>query len=169
MKLLSIAIFCLTAALSSNVLFADSKAKYPSEWFQEIPRETAKWWEILPQDAKPGEVILSKRNKLGLLSNFASTPVVIDGTRYKSLEGFWQMMKYPEGKDDPRLSESVNWPHTREEVAQMTSFEAKKAGDIGSKNMKALKIISMKLAIVLPFDMQVHSFLKKQMDGFFAA
>lgn len=52
-------------------------------------------WEILPQEAAPGEVILSKRHELGLLSNFAATPFVFRGKRYASLEGFWQMMLYP--------------------------------------------------------------------------
>jgi len=36
-------------------------------------------------------------NELGLLSNFAPTPFVFHGQRYASVEGFWQMMKYPEG------------------------------------------------------------------------
>src|SRR5260221_974694 len=38
-----------------------------------------------------------KRNELGLLSNFAPTPFTFRGQRYASLEGFWQMMLYPEG------------------------------------------------------------------------
>ena len=38
------------------------------------PTNGAPAWEIFPQDAKAGEVILSKRNELGLLSNFAPTP-----------------------------------------------------------------------------------------------
>ena len=78
--------------------------RYPAHWWQEVPRQEAAAWEILPQDAGPGEVILSKRNELGLLSNFAATPFTFHGKRYASLEGFWQMMKYPEGDDDPRAS-----------------------------------------------------------------
>src|SRR5581483_9460332 len=84
-------------------------------------------WEILPQAARPGEVILSKRNELGILSNFAATPFTYRGKRYASIEGFWQMMLYPEGPRDPR-AKGVVWPHTRDEVAQMTAFEAKAAG-----------------------------------------
>lgn len=42
---------------------------YPAEWFKEIPRSEAESWEILPQDAKEGEVILSKRTELGIFSN----------------------------------------------------------------------------------------------------
>ena len=98
-------------------------------------------WEILPQDAKPGEVILSKRNELGILSNFAATLFEYRGKRYASVEGFWQMMLYPEGPDDPRAkSAAVTWPHTREQVAQMVAFEAKAAGDVGEKNMRKLGI-----------------------------
>ncbi len=90
----------------------------------------------MPQEAGPGEVILSKRNELGLLSNFAATPFEFHGKRYASLEGFWQMMKYPEGPDDPRAKfPGIEWKLTREEVGQLTAFEAKRAGDIGSRNM----------------------------------
>ena len=61
---------------------------YPSRWWAAVPREGAPAWEILPQEAGPGEVILSKRNELGLLSNFAATPFTFRGQRYASLEGF---------------------------------------------------------------------------------
>jgi hypothetical protein len=47
-------------------------------------------------------VILSKRNELGILSNFAPTPFTLHGKRYASVEGFWQMMLYPENSNDPR-------------------------------------------------------------------
>ncbi len=98
-------------------------------------------WEILPQAAKPGEVILSKRNELGILSNFAATPFVLHGKRYASVEGFWQMMLYPEGPGDARLQDaSVVWPHKREDVAQMTAFEAKAAGEAAEANMRKLGI-----------------------------
>ena len=60
-----------------------------------------------------GEVILSKRNELGLLSNFAATPFTFKGKRYASLEGFWQMMKYPEGPADPRAKfPGLEWKYT---------------------------------------------------------
>ncbi|HUU85729.1 MAG TPA: NADAR family protein [Phycisphaerae bacterium] len=116
-------------------------AGYPSHWWASVAREEAKWWEILPQEAGEGEVIVSKRNELGLLSNFAPTPFVFRGRRYPSLEGFWQMMKYPEGPADPRATfPGVNWKHTREEVSQMVAAEAKAAGDLGSENMRAMGI-----------------------------
>jgi predicted NAD-dependent protein-ADP-ribosyltransferase YbiA (DUF1768 family) len=105
------------------------------------PSEGAPAWEILPQAAGPGEVILSKRNELGLLSNFAPTPFTFHDHRYASLEGFWQMMKFPEGPDDPRATfPGLTWPHTREQVAQLTSFEAKHAGDAAEANMKKMGI-----------------------------
>ena len=77
-------------------------ARYPAHWWTPVVDPSKPGWEILPQEAGPGEVILSKRNELGLLSNFAPTPFVFHEKRYASLEGFWQMMKYPEGADDPR-------------------------------------------------------------------
>ena len=78
---------------SSPAQSSQGNSRYPSHWWAPVPREGAPAWEILPQEAGPGEVILSKRNELGLLSNFAATPFTFHGQRYASLEGFWQMMK----------------------------------------------------------------------------
>lgn len=113
-------------------------APYPEEWWQPVDRDKAASWEVLPQDAGPGEVILSKRNELGLLSNFAATPFTYDGAHYGSVEGFWQMMKYPEDAQDERSK--VRWPYTREQVAQMTAFDAKEAGSKANAIMKKLNI-----------------------------
>jgi hypothetical protein len=114
---------------------------YPSRWWAAVPKEGAPAWEILPQEAGPGEVILSKRNELGLLSNFAATPFTFRGQRYASLEGFWQMMKYPDGPEDPRATfAGLHWAFTRQQVAQMTGFEAKRAGTLGEENMKKMGI-----------------------------
>jgi predicted NAD-dependent protein-ADP-ribosyltransferase YbiA (DUF1768 family) len=116
-------------------------SRFPAHWWKEVPRQEAASWEILPQDAGPGEVILSKRNELGLLSNFAAAPFTFRGKRYASLEGFWQMMKYPEGDDDPRVMfPGVVWQYTRAQVAQMTGFEAKRAGTLADDNMKKMRI-----------------------------
>src|SRR3979490_2201968 len=102
--------------------------EYPASWWSPALKKSAREWEILPQEAGPGEVILSKRNELGLLSNFAATPFKFRGKQYASLEGFWQMMKYPEGPDDPRATfAGAQWAFTRQQVAQMTGFEAKEA------------------------------------------
>src|SRR5580700_528392 len=90
---------------------------YPEHWWTPVPAEGAPDWEILPQAARPGEVILSKRNELGILSNFAATPFTLRGRRYASVEGFWQMMLYPESPQDPRaIAAGIKWPHTRDEV-----------------------------------------------------
>jgi predicted NAD-dependent protein-ADP-ribosyltransferase YbiA (DUF1768 family) len=112
---------------------------YPAHWWAPIIDPAKPDWEILPQEAGPGEVILSKRNELGLLSNFAATPFTFRRKRYASLEGFWQMMLYPEGPSDPR-SKGVPWKYTREQVAQLTAFEAKRAGTLAEENMKHLGI-----------------------------
>ncbi len=129
--------------LVSNLAFAAQvkKANYPADWWKKVPRNEAQSWEILPQDAKPGEVILSKRTELGILSNFAATPTAFDGKRYPGLEGFWQMMKYPEGPQDERSKfPGLEWKHTREQVAQMLGFEAKRAGTLAEHNMKKMNI-----------------------------
>jgi predicted NAD-dependent protein-ADP-ribosyltransferase YbiA (DUF1768 family) len=116
-------------------------SRYPSHWWTPVAKEGAPAWEILPQEAGSGEVILSKRNELGLLSNFAATPFTFKGKRYASLEGFWQMMKYPEGPNDPRAKlPELEWKYTRGQVAQLTSFEAKNAGTLAEDNMKKLGI-----------------------------
>ncbi len=116
------------------------RSQYPSHWWTAVPKEGAPDWEILPQEAGPNEVILSKRNELGILSNFAPTPFVYEGIRYASVEGFWQMMKYPEGKDDIRSNPSLVWTYNREQVQSLTAFEAKKAGSLAEENMKKLGI-----------------------------
>ncbi len=120
---------------------SNAAEKYPVRWWQPVPAGGAPAWEILPQAAGPGEVILSKRNELGLLSNFAATPFILHGQRYASLEGFWQMMKYPEGPDDPRATfPGVEWNFTRNQVAQLVSFSAKHAGDLADRNMAKMGI-----------------------------
>jgi len=114
---------------------------YPAHWWTPVPEANKPDWEILPQEAKPGEVILSKRNELGILSNFAPTPFIYRGKRYASVEGFWQMMLYPEGPEDPRTkAPGIIWPHSREEVGQMTAWDAKNAGDFAFENMKKMNI-----------------------------
>jgi predicted NAD-dependent protein-ADP-ribosyltransferase YbiA (DUF1768 family) len=117
------------------------QSRYPADWWATVPKEGAPAWEILPQEAGPGEVILSKRHELGLLSNFAPTPFTFREKRYASLEGFWQAMKYPENADDPRAKfPGLAWAHTRAQVEQLTAFEAKRAGDLAEANMRAMGI-----------------------------
>jgi predicted NAD-dependent protein-ADP-ribosyltransferase YbiA (DUF1768 family) len=129
-------------AITSVSTFAQQRdARYPAHWWAAVPKEGAPSWEILPQEAGPGEVILSKRHELGLLSNFAPTPFTFRGKRYASLEGFWQMMLYPEGAADPRSTfPGLVWKYTRDQVAQMTAFEAKDAGTLAEENMAKMGI-----------------------------
>lgn len=114
---------------------------YPAHWFAPIDDANKPDWEILPQEAKPGEVILSKRTELGILSNFAATPFVYNERRYASLEGFWQMMLYPEGPNDPRGKyKGIEWQYTREQVGNLVGFEAKAAGTLAEANMAKMGI-----------------------------
>ena len=129
------------AALLAFLCLAQGDSRYPGHWWTPAAREGAPAWEILPQEAGPGEVILSKRNELGLLSNFAATPFMFRGQRYASLEGFWQMMLFPEGPADPRATfRGLTWKFTRAQVAQMTAFDAKDAGGLAEQNMKTMGI-----------------------------
>ena len=142
-----ITVLCaVVALLFANAVQADSNvverdARYPAHWWTPVPTNGAPSWEILPQEAGPGEVILSKRNELGLLSNFAPTPFTFHGKKYASLEGFWQMMKYPEDTNDLRATfPGLEWKLTREQVAQLTAFDAKHAGSAADANMKKMGI-----------------------------
>ena len=118
-----------------------ARAAYPAHWWAAVPAEGVPDWEILPQAAGPGEVVVSKRHELGVLSNFAATPFTYRGRRYASVEGFWQAMLYPEGPADPRARfPGLEWPHARHEVAAMTAFEAKRAGDVAGQNMRRMGI-----------------------------
>lgn len=129
------------AAVFATGLFALAQPQYPAHWWTPIPESGKPAWEILPQAAGPGEVILSKRHELGILSNFAATPFTLNGRGYASVEGFWQMMLYPEGPSDPRARfAGIEWKHTRDEVGQMTAFQAKDAGASAEVNMKTMNI-----------------------------
>lgn len=115
---------------------------YPSHWWAKVPdSERQGSWEILPHEVKPGAVILSKRNELGIFSNFANTPIKFEGKQYASIEGLWQMMKFPDSelKNDPRKA-FKNYPYTRQEVMKLSGFEAKKAGDLANKINESNKI-----------------------------
>lgn len=126
---------------NSNANIETTDSKYPAIWFAPVNDPNKPDWEILPQEAMAGEVILSKRNELGILSNFAPTPFVYHERRYASVEGFWQMMLYPETKDDTRAKFlGIEWPYTREQVGQMTAFDAKSAGTLAEENMKKMGI-----------------------------
>jgi predicted NAD-dependent protein-ADP-ribosyltransferase YbiA (DUF1768 family) len=149
--LLKTILFALLLGLSALAASASRSAKsfqqiprdprYPAHWWTPVIDPKKPDWEILPQEAGSGEVILSKRNELGLLSNFAPTPIIFRGKRYASLEGFWQMMKYPEGPNDPRAKfPGLEWKYTREQVTQMVSFAANKAGALASENMTRMGI-----------------------------
>jgi hypothetical protein len=139
--LASLAVAHVALADSTNAAAIPRDPRYPAHWWTPVPTNGAPSWEIFPQDAGHGEVILSKRNELGLLSNFAATPFTFRGKRYASVEGFWQMMKYPEGSDDPREKfPGLEWKFTREQVAQMTAFDAKHAGDAANENMQEMGI-----------------------------
>jgi hypothetical protein len=51
------------------------------------------------------------------------------------------MMKYPEGPNDARAKfPGLQWKYTREQVGELTSFEAKSAGTLADQNMKKMGI-----------------------------
>ena len=131
----------VSVLLAAVISLAQPANQYPAQWWTPVSDDHKPDWEILPQAAQPGEVILSKRNELGVLSNFAATPFTLRGKRYASVEGFWQMMLYPESPADPRAQgPGLVWRFTREQVAQMTSFQAKDAGTLAEENSRKMGI-----------------------------
>lgn len=111
---------------------------YPDLWWKPVTDKVVPGWEILPQAAskEKNEVIISKRNELGLMSNFSATPFTMLNTKYASIEGLWQSMKLPENEMDQRMKVSQTWPHKREDVEKLTAFEALKAGKAAEAIMK---------------------------------
>jgi predicted NAD-dependent protein-ADP-ribosyltransferase YbiA (DUF1768 family) len=137
----TVAAAAVSGALAVAIAVAQPAGRYPAHWWTPVPEDQKPAWEVLPQAAQPGQVILSKRNELGILSNFAATPFTLRGRRYASVEGFWQMMLYPEGPTDPRAkAPGIAWPHSRQQVAQLTGFEAKDAGTLALDNMRKMGI-----------------------------
>lgn len=141
--------FLFSVLFLSNLHAHLRSTPYPASWWSPVPRDQAPTWEILPQDAqKDVEVILSKRNELGVFSNLAKSPLSFENIAYASVEAFWQMMKYPDPKDpnDLRLKFAHLYPYTRDQVRSLADFESKKAGDEANKIMKEnnIKWISYK-------------------------
>lgn len=115
------------------VPFLSFAQDFPAEWFKEVPRSEAASWEILPQDALPGEVILSKRTELGIFSNFGATPFTLDGKMFGSVEGLWQSLKYPDPEILSDERHAYTFPYTRAQVEQMVDRAAKNAGNLANK------------------------------------
>ena len=85
--MVKLSLISLAFLIFSNISVS---SPYPSHWWKAVEDKNAPSWEILPQEGKKGQtVILSKRNDLGLLSNFAPTPIKYKGKIYASLEYFF--------------------------------------------------------------------------------
>ena len=57
------------------------------------------------------------------------------------------MMKYPEGPNDERAKfPGLEWRYTREQVGELTSFDAKAAGTLADQNMKKVGITGVTFA-----------------------
>lgn len=108
--------------------------QHPTHWWSEIADPDKPIWEILPHEAGPGEVIVSKRNELGALSNLALTPFELDGLAYASVEALWQECKLPENASDSRAA--LPWPCDRAKMRTLHGLEAKRLGDQASALMK---------------------------------
>lgn len=129
-------LFCIKLIVISAS--CTSMNRYPDHWWQPVNDSSHPDWEILPQAANRNnnEVILSKRNELGILSNFAATSFILKGKKYASIEGFWQSLKFPEDDKDERFVLFQNVLFKRNDVEQMTAFTALKAGKEANEIMK---------------------------------
>ena len=113
---------------------------YPGSWWRVVPRDLAARWEVLPQDAQAGEVVLSKRTELGVFSNLALTPFIFEGETYASIEAFWQMMKFPEADNEEDMRNGLPYLMERDNVKKLYGFKAKNAGDSANKIMRQYDI-----------------------------
>lgn len=127
----------MLAACTTSEKKMIKKNDYPVRWWSEIPKGKKKSWEISPASVQPPVVVISKRNDLGVLSNFAATPFEFQKQKFASIEGLWQSTKFPDHNDinDPR-HKIKGWPFTRAQVEQMTAFKAKRAGRAANKIMR---------------------------------
>jgi predicted NAD-dependent protein-ADP-ribosyltransferase YbiA (DUF1768 family) len=142
-RALAVVLVLLACGVARAEDVAAVRSGYPAEWFAPLPEGTkAASWEITPDAAKAGEVILSKRTPLGVFSNFAATPFELDGKKYASIEGLWQSLYYPEDEKDPRFA-AGKWPRTRAEVEQLTAFVAKGAGNDARKILEPARLFYM--------------------------
>lgn len=133
MKLLA-GLVCLLVGLTT----IGAPTVYPDLWWKPVTDKVVPGWEILPQAASKemNEVIISKRNELGVMSNFAAAPFTMLKTKYASVEGLWQSMKFPEDEKDQRMAVSQSWSPKRTDVEALTAFDALKAGKAAEAIMK---------------------------------
>ncbi len=132
-------IFLISTFLFSCAIF--SSEKYPTGWWKKFPETDRQGtWEILPHEARPGEVVLSKKTELGIFSNLAYSEFVFENKKYASIEGLWQMMKFPDPQIPDDIRNSKKYSGTREEIALLSGFKAKDAGKEANAIMKELNI-----------------------------
>ncbi|MEI9863158.1 MAG: hypothetical protein WDN00_01085 [Limisphaerales bacterium] len=79
-----------------------SRTNYSAQWWTPVPTNGAPAWEIFAAGRRTGEVILSKRNELGLLSNFAPTPFTFHGKELRQPRRFLADDEVSEGTNDLR-------------------------------------------------------------------
>ncbi len=98
-------ILLLIAGVSCFGQTKKSAVTYPAIWFAPINDPNKPEWEILPQEARDGEVILSKRNEFGILSNFAATRFELYGKQTNDIQN--TLRKLPHDKLE-KLGEMIN-------------------------------------------------------------
>ena len=113
-----------------------ARAEYPAAWWE--PKRRFMDWEVLPHQAAPGEVIISRHTELRALDSLSPPGFELHRRRYACLMAFWQAMKYPEGPEDARAEGS--WPHTRADVAGWIGQRALRAGEHAEAEMRRLGI-----------------------------
>lgn len=116
---------------------------YPEDWWTPVTDKPLFEGEVFPQAAKEGEVVLSSRTELGILSNFAATTFVYKKKTYASVEGFWQSMLFPDPmltNDIRESSSALSWSFTRSQVAILSGEKVRRAGVEGLSNMNKLAI-----------------------------
>lgn len=128
----------LVTTLLVSLTTIAAQTAYPDLWWKPVTDKVVPSWEILPQAAskETNEVVISKRNELGIMSNFSATPFTMLNRKYASVEGLWQSMKFPEDEKDHRMNVNKVWPNKREVVEGLTAFDALNAGKAAETIMK---------------------------------
>lgn len=92
-------------------------------------------------------VFCKTNEEWGILSNMASTPIIIDGVEFKSTEHLFQMMKFVEAEYVKKVWKGVTANNKRSQNIKMTakSYEAEhRRADWGSMIVDALKFAMKK-------------------------
>lgn len=99
-----------------------------------IEKNYPEYWGIQQYPAENSALICKKDGEWGLFSNFADTPIVIDGVTFKSTEHLFQTMKFTQKEDVEFIYLKNN-----KKLALRMENEGKRRPDWGEMIVDAMK------------------------------